>query len=208
MRRRQVQRGAAELYLSSYRINNAEESAVDYRVQLQRNVDEEGGKYTEAQPRCTWPLSESTLRQGRWGPPPLLSDFRLVHWRNPSLFFYRTLFIPADCHPHLYRAQKRETYLTANTMSSGPYKARVTCNFNLYHPVVYITLLKSVHAWIRRNVVGVQGWSVTFWYVYEKPSPWKPKKTWSAVDFDFERNMIFKWNTDERDKFSLLGRSD
>ena len=29
-----------------------------------------------------------------------------------------------------------------------------------------------------------------------------------AVDFDFERNMIFKWNTDERDKFSLLGRSD
>ena len=53
MRRRQVQRGAAELYLSSYRINNAEESAVDYRVQLQRNVDEEGGKYTEAQPRCT-----------------------------------------------------------------------------------------------------------------------------------------------------------
>ena len=119
MRRRQVQRGAAELYLSSYQINNAEESAVDYRVQLQRNVDEEGGKYTEAQPRCTWPLSESTLRQGRWGPPPLLSDFRLVHWRNPSLFFYRTLFIPADCHPHLYRAQKRETYLTANTMSSG-----------------------------------------------------------------------------------------
>ena len=53
MRRRQVQRGAAELYLTSYRINNAEESAVDYRVQLQRNVDEERGKYTEAKPRCT-----------------------------------------------------------------------------------------------------------------------------------------------------------
>ena len=33
------------MYLSSYRINNAEESAVDYRVQLQRNVDEERGKY-------------------------------------------------------------------------------------------------------------------------------------------------------------------
>ena len=64
MRRRQVQRGAAELYLSSYRINNAEESAVDYRVQLQRNVDEEG-KYTEAKPRCTCSFSESTLRQGR-----------------------------------------------------------------------------------------------------------------------------------------------
>ena len=53
MRRRQVQRGAGELYLSSHRINNAAESAVYYRVQLQRNVDEEGGKYTEAQPRCT-----------------------------------------------------------------------------------------------------------------------------------------------------------
>ena len=63
--RRQVQRGAAELYLSSYRINNAEESVVDYRVQLQHNVDEEGGKYTEAKPRCTCPLSESTLRQSR-----------------------------------------------------------------------------------------------------------------------------------------------
>ena len=68
MRRRQVQRGAAELYLSSYRINNAEESAVDYRVQLQRNVDEEGGKYTE-----------STLRQSRLSTPPLLCDFGLVH---------------------------------------------------------------------------------------------------------------------------------
>ena len=65
MRGRQVQRGAAELYLYSHRINNAVESAVYYRVQLQRNVDEEGGKYTEAKLRCTCPLSESTLRQGR-----------------------------------------------------------------------------------------------------------------------------------------------
>ena len=44
MRRRQVQRGVAELYLPPYRINNAWESVVDYRVQLQRNVDEEEGK--------------------------------------------------------------------------------------------------------------------------------------------------------------------
>ena len=65
MRRRQVQRGAAELYLTSYRINNAEESAVDYRVQLQRNADEERGKYTEAKPRCTCLLSKSALRLGR-----------------------------------------------------------------------------------------------------------------------------------------------
>ena len=27
-------------------VNNAEKSMVDYRVQLQRNVDEEGGKYS------------------------------------------------------------------------------------------------------------------------------------------------------------------
>ena len=73
---------------------------MDYRVQLQRNVDEEGGKYTEAQPRCTWPLSESTLRQGRWGPPPLLSDFRLVHWRNPDFLaeIYLSLLIVIPTH--------------------------------------------------------------------------------------------------------------
>ena len=53
------------MYLSFLRINIAAESAVYYRVQLQRNVDEEGGKYTEAKPRCTCPLFESTLRQGR-----------------------------------------------------------------------------------------------------------------------------------------------
>ena len=87
MRGRQVHRGAAELYLSSHRINNAAESAVDYRVQLQRYVDEEGGKYTEAKPRCTCPLSKSTLCQGRCGPPPLLCDFILVHWRNSWFIF-------------------------------------------------------------------------------------------------------------------------
>ena len=35
---------------------------MDYRVQLQSNVDEEEGKYTEAKPRGTCPFSESTLR--------------------------------------------------------------------------------------------------------------------------------------------------
>ena len=58
-----TRRSRVDLY--SHRINNAVESALYYRVQLQRNVDEEGGKYTEAKPRCTCPLSESTLRQGR-----------------------------------------------------------------------------------------------------------------------------------------------
>ena len=37
------------------------------RVQLQRNVDELGGKYTEAEPRCTCPPHESTLQWSqRW----------------------------------------------------------------------------------------------------------------------------------------------
>ena len=36
------------------------------RVQLQCNVDEKGGKYTEAQPRCTCPLFESTLLRSLW----------------------------------------------------------------------------------------------------------------------------------------------
>ena len=36
------------------------------RVQLQCNVDEKGGKYTEAQPRCTCPQFESTLLRSLW----------------------------------------------------------------------------------------------------------------------------------------------
>ena len=36
------------------------------RVQLQCNVDEKGGKYTEAQPRCTCPLFESILLRSLW----------------------------------------------------------------------------------------------------------------------------------------------
>ena len=86
----------AILWASLCDANNALESVVDYRVQLQRNVDEEGGKYTEAKPRCTCPLFESTLRQSRLSTPPLLCDFRLVHWRTSSLYFtglYSSLLI-------------------------------------------------------------------------------------------------------------------
>ena len=36
------------------------------RVQLQCNVYEKGGKYTEAQPRCTCPQFESTLLRSLW----------------------------------------------------------------------------------------------------------------------------------------------
>ena len=69
------------MYLSSYRINNAEESVVDYRVQLQRNVDEEGGKYTEAKPRCTCPSYESNLHQVGEVQHLLPLDLMLVHFR-------------------------------------------------------------------------------------------------------------------------------
>ena len=68
---RQVHRGAAEVYLSSVRVNIAEESVMDHRVQLQCKVYEEGGKYTEAQPRCTCPSYESTLHTSRWSPCPV-----------------------------------------------------------------------------------------------------------------------------------------
>ena len=36
------------------------------RVQLQCNVDKLGGKYTEAEPRCTCPPHESTLQRSLW----------------------------------------------------------------------------------------------------------------------------------------------
>ena len=39
---------------------------VKIRVQLQCNVYEKGGKYTEAQPRCTCPQFESTLLRSLW----------------------------------------------------------------------------------------------------------------------------------------------
>ena len=34
---------------------------MDYRVQLQRNVDEEEGKYTEAKPWCTCPQTSTRV---------------------------------------------------------------------------------------------------------------------------------------------------
>ena len=65
---RQVHRGAAEVYLSSHRVNIAKESGMGHRVQLQGNVNKVGGKYTEAQPRCTCPPTELTLPKSLgWG---------------------------------------------------------------------------------------------------------------------------------------------
>ena len=51
------------MYLSSPRVNIAEESVEDHRVQLQCKFDEMEGKYTEAKPRCTCPSYESNLHQ-------------------------------------------------------------------------------------------------------------------------------------------------
>ena len=53
------------MYLSSNRVNIAKESGVGHRVQLQGNVNKVGGKYTEAKPRCTCPLTELTLHKSR-----------------------------------------------------------------------------------------------------------------------------------------------
>ena len=44
-------------------VNIAVESTMVHRVQLQCNVDELEGKYTEAKPRCTCPSYESNLHQ-------------------------------------------------------------------------------------------------------------------------------------------------
>ena len=78
---RQVHRGEAEVYLSSLRVNIAEESVVDHRVQLQCKFDEKEGKYTEAKPRCTCPSYESNLHQVGDVQHQLPLDLMLVHFR-------------------------------------------------------------------------------------------------------------------------------
>ena len=55
---------------------------MDYRVQLQRNVDEEEGKYTEAKPRCTCPSYESNLHQVGEVQHQLPLNLMLVHFRR------------------------------------------------------------------------------------------------------------------------------
>ena len=78
---RQVHRGGAEVYLSSLRVNIAEESVVDHRVQLQCKFDEKEGKYTEAKPRCTCPSYESNLHQVGEVQHQLPLNLMLVHFR-------------------------------------------------------------------------------------------------------------------------------
>ena len=82
---RQVHRGVAEVYLSSLRVNIAEESVVDHRVQLQCKVDELEGKYTEAQPRCTCPSYELTLHPSRWSPTPITVGLNFSTLTAPPL---------------------------------------------------------------------------------------------------------------------------
>ena len=69
------------MYLSSPRVNIAEESVVDHRVQLQCKFDEMEGKYTEAKPRCTCPSYESNLHQVGEVQHLLPLDLMLVHFR-------------------------------------------------------------------------------------------------------------------------------
>ena len=69
------------MYLSSPRVNIAEESVEDHRVQLQCKFDEMEGKYTEAKPRCTCPSYESNLHQVGEVQHQLPLDLMLVHFR-------------------------------------------------------------------------------------------------------------------------------
>ena len=69
------------MYLSSPRVNIAEESVEDHRVQLQCKFDEMEGKYTEAKPRCTCPSYESNLHQVGEVQHLLPLDLMLVHFR-------------------------------------------------------------------------------------------------------------------------------
>ena len=78
---RQVHRGGAEVYLSSPRVNIAEESVEDHRVQLQCKFYEMEGKYTEAKPRCTCPSYESNLHQVGEVQHQLPLNLMLVHFR-------------------------------------------------------------------------------------------------------------------------------
>ena len=66
---------------SSLRVNIAEESVVDHRVQLQCKFDEKEGKYTEAKPRCTCPSYESNLHQVGEVQHQLPLNLMLVHFR-------------------------------------------------------------------------------------------------------------------------------
>ena len=63
------------------RVNIAEESVVDHRVQLQCKFDEKEGKYTEAKPRCTCPSYESNLHQVGEVQHQLPLNLMLVHFR-------------------------------------------------------------------------------------------------------------------------------
>ena len=69
------------MYLSSPRVNIAEESVEDHRVQLQCKFYEMEGKYTEAKPRCTCPSYESNLYQVGEVQHLLPLDLMLVHFR-------------------------------------------------------------------------------------------------------------------------------
>ena len=84
------------MYLSSPRVNIAEESVEDHRVQLQCKFDEMEGKYTEAKPRCTCPSYESNLHQVGEVQHQLPLNLMLVHFRPHLCSGYTDQYHPPD----------------------------------------------------------------------------------------------------------------
>jgi len=84
------------VYLSSPRVNIAEESVEDHRVQLQCKFDEMEGKYTEAKPRCTCPSYESNLHQVGEVQHQLPLNLMLVHFRPHLCSGYTDQYHPPD----------------------------------------------------------------------------------------------------------------
>ena len=84
------------MYLSSPRVNIAEESVEDHRVQLQCKFYEMEGKYTEAKPRCTCPSYESNLHQVGEVQHQLPLNLMLVHFRPHLCSGYTDQYHPPD----------------------------------------------------------------------------------------------------------------
>ena len=69
---------------------------VESTLQLQCNVDELGGKYTEAKPRCTCPSYESNLHQVGEVQHQLPLNLMLVHFRPHLCSGYTDQYHPPD----------------------------------------------------------------------------------------------------------------
>ena len=89
---RQVHRGGAEVYLSSPRVNIAEESVEDHRVQLQCKFDE-GRQVHRDEAEVYLPFLRVKFAPSRWSPTPITVGLNVstlsapplqwVHWPVP-----------------------------------------------------------------------------------------------------------------------------